>query len=76
MGAIGANFDKLTAEEERLLAIRAADSRRTRFVLLAIDLAGALLILLLAAILIRDVKRSSRTLETSLSASRADNRNP
>jgi len=31
------------------------------------------LILLLAAILIRDVRRSSRTMETSLSASRAEN---
>jgi len=73
MGTVGANFDKLTAEEQRLLAIRAADSRRTRVILLGIDLAGALLILLLAAILIRDVARSSRTLQTSLSASKAVN---
>ena len=73
MGTVGANFDKLTAEEQRLLAIRAADSRRTRIILLGIDLAGALLILLLAAILIRDVGRSSRTLQTSLSASKAVN---
>jgi PAS domain S-box-containing protein len=73
MGVIGANFDKLTVEEERLLAIRAADSRRTRIILLGIDLAGALLILLLAAILLRDVRRSNRMLQTSLSASRAAN---
>jgi PAS domain S-box-containing protein len=73
MGAIDANFDKLAAEEQRLLAIRSADSRRTRVILLGIDLAGALLILLLAAILIRDVRRSSRKMETSLSASKAEN---
>jgi CHASE3 domain sensor protein len=73
MGTIGANFDKLAADEQRLLAIRAADSRLTRVILLGIDLAGALLILLLAAILIRDVRRSSRTLQSSLSASKAVN---
>jgi PAS domain S-box-containing protein len=73
MDAISANFDRLAAEEQRLLAIRSAESRQTRFILLGIDLVGALLILLLAAILIRDVRRSSRTMETSLSASRAEN---
>lgn len=73
MDAISANFDRLAAEEQRLLAIRSAASRQTRIVLLGIDLVGALLILLLAAILIRDVRRSSRTMETSLSASRAEN---
>jgi PAS domain S-box-containing protein len=73
MDAISANFDRLAAEEQRLLAIRSAESRQTRFILLGIDLVGALLILMLAAILIRDVRRSSRTMETSLSASRAEN---
>jgi PAS domain S-box-containing protein len=73
MDAISANFDRLAAEEQRLLAIRSAGSRQTRVILLGIDLFGALLILLLAAILIRDVRRSSRTLETSLSASKAEN---
>ncbi|SDS31024.1 CHASE3 domain-containing protein [Bradyrhizobium canariense] len=73
MDTIGVNFDKLVAEEDKLLAIRTADSRRTRIVLLGIDLAGALLILMLAAILIQEVRRSSRKLETSLDASRAEN---
>jgi signal transduction histidine kinase/CHASE3 domain sensor protein len=73
MDAISANFDLLTTEEQRLLAIRSADSRQTRVILLGIDLVGALLILLLAAILIRDVRRSSRTQESSLSASKAEN---
>ena len=73
MSTIGANFDKVTAEEERLLTIRTSDSRQTRVILLAIDLCGALLILLLAAILVRNATRSNRTLETSLSASKAAN---
>ena len=73
MDAISANFDRLAAEEQRLLAIRSAESRQTRFILLGIDLVGALLILLLAAILVRNARRSNQTLETSLSASRAAN---
>ena len=70
---IGANLDKIGAEEDRLLAIRTADSQRTRMILLGINLAGALLVLIFAAILIRDTRRSSRKLETSLSATRAVN---
>ncbi len=73
MRMINANFDRLTAEEERLLTIRTADLRRTRLVLLGIDLAGALFILLLAAILIRGVRRSSLELKSSLNATRAEN---
>jgi PAS domain S-box-containing protein len=73
MNAIDANFDKAAAEEERLLAIRGADSGQTRFVLLAIDLAGALTILLLALILLREARLSKQRLEESLSATRAAN---
>jgi signal transduction histidine kinase/CheY-like chemotaxis protein len=73
MAAINVNFDKLTAEEERLLAIRTADSQRTRLILLGIDLAGGLLILMLAGLLIRGHRRSSLELKTSLNASRAEN---
>jgi signal transduction histidine kinase/CHASE3 domain sensor protein len=73
MATINANIDKLSAEEERLLALRRADSQQTRLVLLGIDLAGALLILVFAAILIRDTRRSSRELKISLSATRAAN---
>jgi signal transduction histidine kinase/CHASE3 domain sensor protein len=73
MSAISADFDKVTTEEQRLLTIRTSDSRQTRFILLGIDLAGALLILLLAAILVRNARRSNQTLETSLSASKAAN---
>jgi len=73
MSAINADFDKVTTEEQRLLTIRTSDSRQTRFILLAIDLAGTLLILLLAAILVRNARRSNQTLENSLSASQAAN---
>jgi len=73
MATINVNFDRMTAEEERLLAIRSADSRRTRLVLLGIDLAGGLLILMLAGLLIRGHRRSSQELKTSLNASRAEN---
>ncbi len=73
MAAISVNFDKLTAEEQKLLAIRTADSQRSRIVLLAIDLAGVVLILMLAFILMRDARRSNQKLETSLNASKAEN---
>jgi signal transduction histidine kinase len=73
MEAIDANFDKLVAEEEKPLALRSADSRRTGIILLAIDLAGALLILMFAAMLMREARRASLTLETSLRATKAAN---
>jgi PAS domain S-box-containing protein len=73
MDAIGLNIDRLTAEEQRLLAIRTADSRRTRVALLGIDLAGVVLILMLAFIQMRQARRSNQKLETSLNASKAAN---
>src|SRR6201996_1240160 len=73
MRLISGNLDRLTAEEERLLAIRSADSQRTRLVLLGVDLAGGVLILLLAGLLIRGHRRSSQELKASLNASRAEN---
>jgi signal transduction histidine kinase/CHASE3 domain sensor protein len=73
MESLGANFDKLVAEEEKLLAIRTADSRQTGIILLAIELTGALLILMIAVILIRETRRSSRRLENSLITTKAAN---
>jgi PAS domain S-box-containing protein len=73
METVGANFDRLVAEEERLLRIRTADSRRTSIGLLGIDLAGALLILMLATVLMREARRANRQLESSLRASEAAN---
>jgi len=62
-------FDRMISEEERLLATRTANSQRTGVVLISIDLAGASLILLLVAVLIRE----GRQLKTLLSASKATN---
>ena len=73
MEAVNANFELLAAEEEKLLAVRRADSQRTGVILLAIDLCGAVLILLLVAILMRNARRTNRELETSLSATKAAN---
>jgi signal transduction histidine kinase len=73
MQSIEANFDKLVAEEEKLLAVRTADSRQTRFILLAVELSGALLILMIAVILIGKTRRSSRILVNSLTATKAAN---
>jgi PAS domain S-box-containing protein len=73
MDSIATNFDKLVAEENRLLAIRTADSQQTRSILLGIDLVGALLILMFAVFLVHEVRRSRRALEASLSATKAAN---
>ena len=73
METVTTGFDGLTAEEERLLTMRSAGSQRTGIILLTIDLAGAALILLLAAMLIRESRRSSQKLETSLRDTRAEN---
>jgi PAS domain S-box-containing protein len=73
MESIGANFDQLLKEEQRLLGIRSAGSARTGNLLLDADLAGVALILLLVAMLVREGRRSSRTLERALSATKAAN---
>ena len=56
-----------------MLAVRSAKSQFTGRFLLTIDLVGVVLILMLAAILIREARRASRRLETSLSATKAAN---
>jgi signal transduction histidine kinase/CHASE3 domain sensor protein/CheY-like chemotaxis protein len=73
METVSANFDTLTAEEERLLAVRSAESQFSGRFLLAINLAGAVLIVMLALILVRETRRASRKLESSLSATKAEN---
>jgi PAS domain S-box-containing protein len=73
MDAISANFNRIEAEEQRLLAIRTADSGRTSVILLAIDLTGLVLILLLVAMLLRESHRANHELASSLSATKATN---
>jgi PAS domain S-box-containing protein len=73
MESIGAIFDQLLKEEQRLLGIRNANSARTGNLLLEADLAGVALILLLAAMLVREGRRSSQALERALNATKAAN---
>jgi PAS domain S-box-containing protein len=67
MQQLSENIDRMASEEQRLLASRTATSQSTGVVLIAIDLAGASLILLLVVLLMRE----GRVLATSLSASDA-----
>ncbi len=73
MTKIVANLDVLAAEEEKLLAARSAESHRTGQILLAIDLAGVAMILLLATLLVLESRRSSLALQESLATTRATN---
>jgi signal transduction histidine kinase/CHASE3 domain sensor protein/ActR/RegA family two-component response regulator len=66
MEALTANLDRLATGEEKLLADREADSRRTGIVLLGIDVVGALVILLLVAMLMRESQRTQVALESTL----------
>ena len=67
------NFDHLSAEEERLLAARARNSRRTGIVLLGIDVIGALVILLLVAMMMRESRRTEGALKSTLLETTAAN---
>jgi PAS domain S-box-containing protein len=71
--SIGANFDRLANEEQRLFSVRSATSERTGSLLLAVGLSGAVLIVILAAFLTREGRRSSRKLEYALRAKKAKN---
>jgi PAS domain S-box-containing protein len=73
MDSITENFDRLAAEEQRLLAIRSAQSQQTGRFLVAADLSGGALILLLAAILMRRSRLFSRKLEGSLRYKEVEN---
>jgi signal transduction histidine kinase/CHASE3 domain sensor protein/CheY-like chemotaxis protein len=70
---ISAKLDKAATDERRLFAIRDAKSKSNGRVLLAIDLAGVALILLLATFLTLATRRSRRELQDSLSVTRAAN---
>jgi len=73
MAAISANLEKAVAEQRKVLAARAAQSTSTGRFLLAVDVAGISLILLLTIILMYQTRRSNRELVDSLSATRATN---
>jgi signal transduction histidine kinase/CHASE3 domain sensor protein len=71
METVTGNLERLAAGEEKLLAAREADSRRTGIVLLGIDVIGALVILLLVAMLLRESKRTTVQLQSSLHETQA-----
>jgi PAS domain S-box-containing protein len=68
---IAANLAKVQVEQRARLARQTTVSRQTGRILLAVDLCGVALILLLAGMLVREVGRSRRQLAASLDASRA-----
>jgi len=70
---IGAGLEKVVAEERRLLEVSGAESKTNGRILLAIDLAGVALILLLATVLLLETHRSRRKLQDSLDTTRATN---
>ena len=71
MDTVMGNLDRLTAGEERLLRARSQDSRRTGIVLLGIDVAGALVILLLVVMVMRENHRATVQLQSSLEQTQA-----
>src|SRR5690242_15039986 len=72
MAVISQRLAEFTGEEKRQLAARSATSRTTGTQLLVADLAGVMLILLIAAYLIRSTYVSHRALRFSLSRSKAE----
>jgi PAS domain S-box-containing protein len=73
MGKIAVNLDRFTAEEQRLLAVRSAQSRSSGRLLMSIGVVGVALILVLGAVLMRGARLSTRILTNSLSATKAAN---
>ncbi|MBR0813146.1 CHASE3 domain-containing protein [Bradyrhizobium diazoefficiens] len=71
MDTVMRNLDQLSAGEERLLKARSQDSRRTGIVLLGIDVAGAVLILLLVALVMRESQRATGELQSTLTETTA-----
>jgi PAS domain S-box-containing protein len=71
MDTVMVNLDRLAGEEQSLLAARTSDSRRTGIVLLGIDVVGALVILLLVVMLMRESQRAQVALASSLHETRA-----
>jgi PAS domain S-box-containing protein len=71
MEKVANNLDQFTAEEQRLLTARSAQSQLSGQLLLTIDLVGVMLILILGAFLVRGAYVSNRALVSSLSVTTA-----
>jgi PAS domain S-box-containing protein len=68
MEVLNSYFDQMVAAEEELLAVRGTASRRTGALLLAANLAGVGLILILAAFLLRASRSRHRELEATVAS--------
>jgi PAS domain S-box-containing protein len=66
MGFLADGFDRLSAEENRLLALRSAASRWTGKLLLAVDLLGVAAIVVVALASVMIFRRSNRDRDTAL----------
>ncbi|MBP1297938.1 PAS domain S-box-containing protein [Bradyrhizobium elkanii] len=73
MDKVGAALERLVTEERRVLGLRTDQSKTYGRLLLAIDLAGVAMILLLAIALTLAARRASRELQGALSATKATN---
>ncbi|MGF6432930.1 CHASE3 domain-containing protein [Bradyrhizobium sp. Pha-3] len=73
MDKVGAALERLVTEERRVLGLRTGQSKTYGRLLLAIDLAGVAMILLLAIALTLAARRASRELQGALSATKATN---
>jgi PAS domain S-box-containing protein len=73
MAAVTESFGRMAVEEEQLLAVRTEQSLRTGSYLVAAGLVGTVLVLLLAAILIRNSRHASRELKRLLRHKEGEN---
>ena len=73
MEGLTAKLDAMTSEQQRLLAVRSAQSKSSGRLLLTLDLVGVGLILILGVLLTRGAYLANRALASSLSATKAAN---
>jgi signal transduction histidine kinase/CheY-like chemotaxis protein/CHASE3 domain sensor protein len=71
METVAANLEQMSANQDRQLETHTSDTRRTGIVLLGVDLACAVLILLLGALLLHQTQRSQVALRNSLDETQA-----
>jgi len=71
MEGLTAKLDAMTSEQQRLLAVRSAQSKSSGRLLLTLDLVGVGLIVILAAVVARGAYLANRALANSLSVTKA-----
>jgi PAS domain S-box-containing protein len=73
MESVAADFDRIGAEEQRLLQLRSAASGQTGTILLAVDLLGAAVIVIFASVFLMLVRRSNQNRTAAFGAVNAAN---